>query len=318
MDAPSGGGGFLEAIHAGEVLVGDGAWGTLLFARGLAAGDAPERLSLDRPDVVEEIARAYLDAGADLVTTNTFGASPLRLRAHGLEARAAEVNAKGVAAARRAVTASGRRAWVSGSIGPTGTLLVPFGEAEPAMVEEGYRVQAGALAAEGADLLCIETMTDLAEALLALRAARQAAPALPVIVTMTFDPTPRGFFTIMGVSVERAAAALVDGGATVVGANCGHGPAVLVDVARAFRTATAAPLAIQPNAGRPELRGGAVVYAEGPAALAEAARLLVEIGVSVVGGCCGTGPEHVRAVRGIVDAQAKRGVRRSPHPSWKQ
>jgi 5-methyltetrahydrofolate--homocysteine methyltransferase len=287
----------LDRLRDGETLVGDGAWGTLLMAHGLRPGEAPETLNLSRPEVLEAIAREYVAAGADLVTTNSFGGSPARLRAHGLEAQADALNRAAVEVVRRAV---GGRALVSASVGPSGCVLRPYGDAEPADLASGFERQIAALAAAGADLVCIETMTDLAEALLAVRAARAVAPGLPVMATMTFEPTRRGFFTVMGVSVAQAVRGLLAAGADIVGSNCGNGSAIMVDIAREFRALTAAPIAIQANAGLPEPRGAEVVYPEDPATFAASARALRDAGVGIIGGCCGTTPAHVRAVRGVV------------------
>jgi 5-methyltetrahydrofolate--homocysteine methyltransferase len=274
----------------------------MLIARGLRPGTPPESFVLERPEAVREIARAYLDAGADLVTTDTFGATTLNLAAYGLAERADEINCTAVALVREAV---GERALVSASVGPTGRLLAPAGDTEPREARAAFERQIDALAAAGADLVCIETMTDLVEATLAVEAARAVAPGLPVVATMTFDPTPRGFFTIMGVSVEQAARGLADAGADVVGSNCGNGTARMVEVAREFRRVTRLPLAIQANAGLPETRGGRIVYPETPAFMASNVAALIEAGVSIVGGCCGTTPEHVRAVREALAARAR-------------
>lgn len=301
----------LERLAAGEVLIGDGAWGTLLMTRGLRPGEAPEALNLSHPETLEEIARLYLEAGADLVTTNSFGGSPARLRRYGLEARTEEINRAAVEAVRRAV---GGLACVSASVGPSGHVLKPYGDGDPAEIGAGFERQIRALAAAGADLVCIETMIDLAEAKLAVRAARAAAPALPVMATMTFERTRRGFFTVMGASVEQAARDLGEAGADIVGSNCGNGSEVMVEIAREFRARTARPVAIQPNAGLPEPRGGETVYPETPAFMAEQAKALVRAGVGIVGGCCGTTPEHVRALREVVGRGAKTVSSGTPRP----
>ena len=287
----------LERLAAGEVLVGDGGWGTLLTTRGLAPGEAPEALNRSRPEVLEEIARLYLEAGADLVTTNSFGGSPARLRRCGLDGQTEEINRAAVAAVRRAV---GGRAYVSASVGPSGHVLKPYGDGDPDEIGAGFERQIRALAEAGADLVCIETMVDLREAVLAVRAARAVAPALPVLATMTFERTRRGFFTVMGAPVEQAARELGEAGADILGSNCGNGSEVMVEIAREFRAHTARPIAIQPNAGLPETRGGETVYPETPEFMAEQARALVRAGVSIVGGCCGTTPEHIRALRAAV------------------
>lgn len=288
---------FLERVRTGETLIGDGAWGTMLMARGLGPGVPPETFNLVRQDVLEDIARQYVDAGAEIVTTNTFGASPLRLRQHGLEDSTEVINRNAVEALRRAIDA---RAYIAGNIGPCGHVLKPYGDTDPAMVAASYERQARALAAARVDLFCIETMTDVAEATLAIRAARAVAAGIPVVATMTFDRTARGFFTVMGVSVAQAARELVKAGADVVGSNCGNGIDVMVEIAREFRAQTPWPLAIQSNAGLPERRGGELVYAEDPDYTAIRAATLAGLGVSVIGGCCGTTPAHIRAIRQAV------------------
>ena len=287
-----------ERLAAGDALVGDGAMGTMLFERGLPPGEPPETVTLARPAVLEEIARLYLEAGADLLETNTFGASPLKLALHGLEAETEAVNREAVRAVRR--VAEGR-AYVVASCGPSGRLLEPYGDVAEAAMLASFRRQMDALAGAGVDAVCVETMTDLREAALAVRAAKDADPALPVLATMTFDPTPRGYFTIMGVSIAAAAAGLAEAGADAVGSNCGNGIAHMVAIAREFRALSRLPLVIQANAGLPKSVAGHAVYDETPAFLAENARELLDYGVSVIGGCCGTTPEHIRALRAMVD-----------------
>ena len=252
------------------MLVGDGGVGhRSSWQRGLPAGQAPEWFALERPEVLEEIARLYVDAGADLVTTDTFGATSFRLKLHGLDGERERVNRQAVEAVKRAV---GGRALVSGSIGPSGQLLEPYGDTSPDAVEEAFAEQARALAAAGADVLCIETMGDLTEAARAVKAAKAMAPGVPVMATMTFEPTPRGYFTVMGVSVEKAAAGLEAAGADVVGSNCGTGIDDMVSIARAMARATRLPLIIQPNAGLPRSLDGQLVYDETPDAMAARVR----------------------------------------------
>lgn len=289
--------GVLERLRRGDRLVGDGAWGTLLMARGLQPGTPPESFVLRQPDAIREIARSYLEAGADLITTNTFGASKLNLAAYGLAGHAGEINRTAVELAREAAAG---RAFVSASVGPTGRLLAPAGDTEPAEVRAAFEEQIAALARAGADLVCIETMTDLTEAALAVEAARKVAPGLPVMATMTFDATARGYFTIMGVTVAQAARGLAAAGADVVGSNCGNGIERMVEIAREFRRATSLPLAIQANAGLPEAHAGGLVYPETPAFMSMRVGALLDAGVAIIGGCCGTTPEHVRAIRGAL------------------
>ena len=294
--------GLLLRLGRGEVLVGDGAWGTQLMARGLPAGRPPEWFALERPEVIEEVARLYLEAGADLVTTDTFGASSVGLRRHGLEGERERVNREAVQAVRRAV---GDRALVSASVGPSGELLQPFGDASPDALEAAFAEQVAVLAAAGADLVCVETMADLTEATRAVKAAKSVVPALPVVATMTFERTSRGYFTVMGVSVERAVGGLLAAGADVVGSNCGTGIADMVEIAREMARFAACPVAIQPNAGLPRATAEGTVWDETPETMAARAPELLDAGVAIVGGCCGTTPQHTRALRQVVDARRR-------------
>jgi 5-methyltetrahydrofolate--homocysteine methyltransferase len=283
----------LARLARGARVIGDGAWGSMLLERGLPAGQPPERWVLERPEEIARLAGEYLEAGAEIITTNTFGASPSRLGLHGLADRLVDINTRAVEIAHAAV---GNAAFVSGSVGPCGLLLKPYGPADPAEIRDGFRRQVAALAGAGADAICIETMIDVAEAELAVAAAREAAPALPVIATMTFDLTPRGAFTMMGTCVAEAAARLEAAGAATIGANCGAGVDEMIAVAREFTAATRCPIAVRPNAGLPERRDGRLVYLDTPDRFARAAAVLFDLGVSLVGGCCGTTPAHIAAV----------------------
>jgi 5-methyltetrahydrofolate--homocysteine methyltransferase len=289
-----------ERLRTGAPLLLDGAMGTELMARGMPVGACTEAVVLEHPDWLEDIARGYAEAGSDVVTANTFGASPLKLERYGLAGRAAEFNRLAVAAARRG---AGDGVWIAGDIGPSGELLKPFGEASPETVRESYRVQCQALREASVDLFVVETMIDLNEAVLAIEAARAVAPALPVLATMTFDSTPRGFFTVMGNPVDKVCKGLAAAGASAVGANCGHGGATMVEVARAFAQHASLPVLIQPNAGLPELVDGKACYRESPEFLVERARELLGLGVRVVGGCCGTTAAHIRALRTLIDSR---------------
>ncbi len=291
--------GLLSRLQRRRVLVGDGAWGTQLMQRGLPEGQPPEWFALERPEVIEEVAHLYVAAGADLVTTDTFGGNSFRLALHGLGAERVRINRQAVEAVRRAVAG---RALVSASVGPSGRLLEPFGDVSREALEEAFAEQIGVLAAAGADLVCVETMSDLAEAVAAVRAAKQVAPELPVLATMTFERTPRGYFTVMGTSVAAAAAGLAAAGADVVGSNCGTGIEDMVEIAREMAKVAKTPLAFQPNAGLPDTRDGALVYHQPPEQMAARVPELLALGVAIVGGCCGTTPEHVRALRQAVDA----------------
>jgi len=290
--------GQVERLASGETLCGDGAWGTQLMARGLAPGVCPENMNLSKPEALVEIARLYLDAGADFVTTNSFGGSALNLGSHGLDHRTEEVNRLAVEILKPEV---GGRAYISASVGPTGRILEPYGDTAPEVVAEAFNCQIGALIEAGADVVCIETMIDLREAELAVRAARSVSAEIPVIATMTFDKGPNGFFTTMGNSVEQACEVLVEAGADIVGSNCGNGIDTMIEIARDFTTHALVPVIIQSNAGLPENRGGELVYPESPEYMAERVSRLMDLGVGIIGGCCGTGPEHIRAIRTAVD-----------------
>ncbi|RKZ08058.1 methionine synthase [Candidatus Fermentibacteria bacterium] len=287
----------LERLRSGEILVSDGAMGTMLFERGLKSGDCPEAMNLSNIDVLEDIARLYLDAGADLIQTNTFGGSPLKLASYSLSGAAPLINRNAVLAVKRAVSG---RAYVSGSCGPCGKILKPYGDTDPEAVYESFEIQMQAFAESGCDVICIETMMDLNEMLLALKAAKEKAPGIPVMTTMTFEATPKGFYTIMGVTIEKAARALEEAGADVTGSNCGNGIENMIRIAREYRKHTALPLIIQSNAGLPLIEKGELVYPESPEFMAEKAKELVDAGVSIIGGCCGTGPAHIRAIRNSI------------------
>ena len=299
--------GLLARLGRGDLLVGDGAWGTQLMERGLPDGQPPEWFALERPGTIEEVARLYVEAGADLVTTDTFGGTSFRLKLHGLDGERERVNRQAVLAVKRAVAG---RALVSASVGPSGQLLEPYGDTSPDAVEAAFAEQIAVLAAAGADVLCVETMGDLTEAARAVKAAKTTAPGVPVMATMTFERTPRGYFTVMGVSVEKAVTGLEAAGADVVGSNCGTGIADMVEIARRMIAAAHRPVIVQPNAGLPVSRGGQVVYDETPETFAARVPDLLELGVAIVGGCCGTTPDHTRAIRRAVDAW-----RAQPHPA---
>ncbi len=289
----------LDRIKRGEQLVGDGAMGTLLFELGLEPGDAPETINISNLKLLEDIAYRYLDAGADILQTNTFGASPLKLEQYGLADRTEEINTMAVNAVRSIID---DRAYVSGSCGPSGRVLKPYGDCEPDELAGSFERQIAALVAAGIDMLCVETMTDLNEATIAIKAARKVDSELIIAATMTFDSTPRGFFTIMGTSTETAAVGLAEAGADIVGSNCGNGVRNMVEIAKEFRKVTQMPLMIQSNAGLPEMIDGKLTYKESPEFMADAADELFRLGVSIVGGCCGTTPVHIAAIRKALDS----------------
>jgi 5-methyltetrahydrofolate--homocysteine methyltransferase len=290
--------GILEKINQGAVLVADGAMGTMLMQRGLKAGECPERMNLEHPDILEKIARLYIEAGADIIQTNTFGASPLKLASYSLADKTELINARAVQIARKAVKDG---AFVYASCGPSGKLLKPYGDLDPADLFENYRRQIDVLIAEGVDMICFETMSDINELTTAIKAAKSVSSTIPIGASMTFDQTPRGFYTIMGTSIEQAAETLANAGADIIGSNCGNGIVNMVAIAAEFRNHTSLPLIIQANAGLPELKGDAAVYPETPEFMGNEIKKLFNYNVNIIGGCCGTTPAHIKEFRKVVD-----------------
>jgi methionine synthase I (cobalamin-dependent) len=285
---------FLEVLQQQAPLLADGATGTMLQAAGLPVGEAPDLWVLENPAAVRTLVAQYIDAGSNLVYTNTFGASRVHLRRGGREEELEAINRTAAQLAREAV--AGRAVFLAGSIGPTGEMLEPYGEFSPDEARQSFAEQAALLAAAGVDALVCETFTDLSEALLAVEAAR--ATNLPILASMTFDQSGR---TMMGVTPEDAVAQLSEAGAVVVGANCSVGPEVVEHVIRAMKAARPNVLLLaKPNAGLPQFVDGKALYATTPHAMAEFAMRMNEIGVAILGGCCGSTPEHIRAIRGAI------------------
>ncbi len=284
----------LERLSRGDILISDGATGTYLQDRGLEPGGCPEEFNASHPEIVRGMATAYFEAGSDMVLTNSFGGNRFMLKKYGYGDRLREFNRLASEHARSAAPPGG---YVVGSVGPSGEFLEPLGEVTETEMFEAFVEQVTALEEGGADAVVVETMTALEEATLAIRAAKEHT-GLTVMATMVFDKGPRGFFTMMGVTPARAATELSAAGADVVGSNCGNGIEGMVEVAKEMRQATDGYMLIHSNAGLPELRNGEVVYPEGPDWMAERFQALVEAGVNIVGGCCGTTPDHIRALSG--------------------
>lgn len=286
-----------ELVRSGRRLVSDGAWGTFLQAKGLQPGECPELWNVERHDDIADIARAYIEAGADIVETNSFGANRVRLADFGLADRDAELNE---AAARLSRQAAGENRHVIGSIGPTGRLLM-LGDIAEADVFDAFAAQAAALERGGVDAFCIETMAAIDEAQTAIRAAKSVSN-LEIICTFTFQPDGDPPRTMMGHTPAETAQATLEAGADIIGANCGNGIAGMVAVVRALRAAAPdAPILVHANAGLPVVQNGAQRWPESPADMAARVADLLEAGASIIGGCCGTTPAHIRAIRAAVD-----------------
>jgi len=281
-----------ELCSGGPVLL-DGAWGTQLQERGLAVGEAPEAWNVTHPEKVQEVAAAYVEAGSQIVLTNSFGGNRITLGGHGLGDRAREINES---AARLSREAAGTKAWVFGSIGPSGKMIMT-GEVTEEQLRAAFEQQAQALQAGGVDGLVIETMAALDEACAAVRAA--VSTGLPVVACMVYDSGPDADRTMMGVSPAEAAEALGEAGAWALGANCGQAPAGFVSVCKQYREASDLPLWMKPNAGAPEMVNETPVYRVAPEEFARAAAPLWEAGATFVGGCCGTGPAFIASLREV-------------------
>lgn len=290
----------LDRIIQKEVLVCDGAMGSLLMDRAKEhlQGTCPEYINLSHPEIIEEIAGLYINAGSDIIETNTFGGSPLKLASYSLDDKTEEINKAAIMAAKNA---SKGEAYICASIGPCGKLLKPFGDTEPEEIYESFFRQIKVIVEAGADMIIVETMTDLNEAILAVEATRNISSSIPLIASMTYQNTPKGFFTIMGISIEVASKKLEDSGVDIIGSNCGNGIENLVLIAKGHKKHSKLPIMIQANAGIPELIQGIPVYPESPEFMAKRCEELIKSGVSIIGGCCGTTPAHIKAIRKVVD-----------------
>ena len=282
---------YLERLKEG-LLLADGAMGTMLQSKGLPVGECPDGWNLTHPDKVREVHRGYVEAGAESLITNTFGGTRIKLTQCGYPEKMREINETGAALAREV---AGDEIYVVASMGPTGKFLEPLGNLTEEEAYNSFAEQARALEAGGADIVQIETMTDLGEICVAIRAVKENT-GLPVIASMTFDKGKQGYRTVMGVDIPSAVTKLIETGADVVGSNCGNGIDEFIEIIAEMRQHTDFPLLAKPNAGIPVLEKGKVLYTQGPEYFAERVGKLVEAGANIVGGCCGTTPEHIRAM----------------------
>lgn len=285
----------LERLSDGEVLIADGAMGTFLQAKGLNPGECPEEWCISHPEAVRGIAEAYIEAGSDIVETDSFGGSSYKLSESGYADKVHEFN---FAAARLAKDAIGDNGYVAASVGPTGQILEDEGgDATEQDLYNSFKDQVIALAEGGADALCIETMSSAAEAVQAIKAAKENT-TLPIICTFSFEQGARGYRTMMGVDPVRAAEEAVAAGADIVGANCGNGIANMIEITRQIRASLPkTPILINANAGMPVLEDGKTVFRETPEDMAARVKELIDAGANIIGGCCGSTPEHIRAMK---------------------
>ena len=282
-----------QLLATSETVVLDGAMGTMLFAAGLVAGASPESWNESHPDRIRDIHRQYIQAGSQIILTNSFGGTRFRLKLHNLQGRVHELNRAAARIARLEADNAPHLVLVAGSIGPTGELLVPLGNMEFSSAREAFAEQARGLVAGGVDLLWIETMSDLEEVRAAVEGIRSVTD-LPVCATMSFDTNGR---TMMGITPERAVRTMSGWGLDAIGANCGNGTDELEDVIHAMhREVPDVTLIAKANAGLPQWRDNVLYYDATPSSMGEYAQRVKALGASLIGGCCGNGPEHIRAI----------------------
>lgn len=282
----------IKNLQQKKTLVSDGAWGTMLFSKGLKPGTCPEEWNISHPEIVATIPNDYLKAGVDIILTNSFGGSPLKLAQYGFDHQATELN---LAAAKISKEAAKGKALVFGSVGPTGHFLTPLGTTTEREMIDNFKIQILALADGGADAILIETMSDINEAVCALTAGREVCD-LPMIVSMTFEKGKQGYKTMMGVSVPAAVETLSEKNVDVFGTNCGNGIEQVIDIIKEMRGLCDKFLLARPNAGLPKLVNGTTVFDQTPEEMSKHIPALIDAGANIVGGCCGTSPEHISAI----------------------
>ena len=283
-----------EILENQDYVITDGAMGTLLFAAGLEQGDPPELWNLKYPARVADVHQAYLEAGSQIILTNTFGGSRLRLALHNAESHVSAANKAAAEILRQVADQSEKEILVAGDIGPTGEVLAPYGELAFQDAKDAFQEQAAALTAGGVDLIWIETMSDLEEVRAAVEATREVSRDIPIVTTMTFDTHGR---TMMGVTPEQAFETLSGLGASALGGNCGNGPEEIIEVVTKMRVIDEETILVaKANAGIPELVKGKAVYRASPETMADYAIQSYQAGARVIGACCGSTPDHIAAI----------------------
>ena len=287
---------FLDLIKE-NVLLGDGATGTFLQSRGLEPGGCPELMNVEKEEAVLEMADNYFKAGSDFVLTNTFGGSPFMLKKYGYEKNVEEFNRK---AAEIAKSVCPKNKFVFGSIGPTGEFLEPLGNVTEKEMENGFERQLNGLIEGGVDGIIFETQMAIEELVLGIKTAKRISN-LPVIGGMVFDKGPRGFFTMMGISPLKAADEIYNAGGDVVATNCGNGSTIIVELAKELVENSKLPVMVQSNAGIPKIKNKKVIYDETPQFMKKNYQALIDTGVSIIGGCCGTNFDHIKEFRSLIN-----------------
>ena len=283
-----------ELIATGEPILTDGGMGTMLLSLGLPRGVEPELWNVERPEEIRKIHRDYIEAGAQIVLTNSFGGNRQRLSFHGLADRVGELNIAAAGLARTEAEAAGTPVVVAGSMGPTGAVMAPLGDLTFEQAKLAFVEQAGSLGDGGVDVLWIETMSDLEEVQAAVEGCRQVAPEIPIVATMTFDTHG---YTVMGVSPQAAAETLSGLNLMALGGNCGNGPdEIETAIEKMHSVVPDVVLVAKSNAGAPRIKGGHQVYDATPESMAEHALRVHQLGARIIGACCGSTPEHIRAM----------------------
>ncbi len=287
-----------DKLKENKILLSDGGWGTYLYAKGLQMGDCPELWNETHRNDVLEIAKTYIDAGADMVETNSFGGSKIKLADYDLGDKTYELNKLAAEISREA---AGDDKFVLGSVGPTGKFLM-MGDVTEEELYESFKIQIEGLRDGGVDAICIETFYDTQEAIIAINAVKENSD-LEVITTFTFDKAVDGSYnTMMGVKPAVMAETLATAGVDIFGTNCGNGFEGMIEIVKEIRTANSElPILVHANAGLPIEENGKIVYPDSPERMAELTPTLVKAGANIIGGCCGTSPEHIKAIRTVID-----------------